>query len=221
MRGDAPQPVPKRSADEQKRRNRRRRTKTRSEAAEDRCETTRIFVDLEHKFRKCDCPPWEPHVRTCPDRGMRVTMAMAEDILRLQAIRDLELEGRGQWAWNPREALRAPDEPVGPRRRVNKRPARATSSPPVPHDDRDISDQYRKSRSSQKWEGPASVSMETSERSKHSTDAWISRDRIPAECFRGGTESRDLWCTKFTDERGQINAVPLLDWLYEGHDCVY
>ena len=204
MRGDAPQPAPKRSAAEQQRRNRRRRSSTRTAEADERCGTIRVFVNLEEKIRKCDCPPWDPHDRTCPDRGMRVTLAMAEDLLRLQAIQELKEEGRGEWAYDPLVAVRAPDEPGGPpRRRVKKRPARAISAPPVPHDDRAISDQYRKSRSSQKWEGPASVSVETAERSKHSTDAWISPRRIPAECFRGGADFRDLWCKKFTDERGQ------------------
>ncbi len=60
---------------------------------------------------------------------------MAEDLVRLQAVQDLEREGRGEWAWDPREALRTPEGPSGPRRRVKKRPARAVSSPPV---DRDI-----------------------------------------------------------------------------------
>jgi hypothetical protein len=143
-------------------------------------------------------------------------MAMAEDIVRLNAIRELELQGRGEWAHDPREALRIP--PEGPSARMKKRPARAISSPPV---DRDATDQDRDPRSAQRWKGQASITKATSERVKHSTDAYISKARIPAEAFRDGVAGRDAWCDQVTDERGQINALPLLDWVFEGHDCVY
>ncbi|MDP6087813.1 MAG: hypothetical protein QGF68_17485, partial [Nitrospinota bacterium] len=49
-----------RSAEEQKRVNRRRRTTTRKPEAIERRADRRIYVNLEHQYRQCDCPPWEP-----------------------------------------------------------------------------------------------------------------------------------------------------------------
>ena len=47
----------------------------------------------------------------------------------------------------------------------------------------------------------------------HETDAWISREYLPAECFKDATE-RDRFVEKYRDDRGKLKATQVLQWVF-------
>ena len=67
------------------------------------------------------------------------------------------------------------------------------------------------------WTGSAPIGQ----LKPHVTDAYLSREYLPAECFQDESR-RNVFCERFTDERGQINSMPLLQWIFDRNlgECV-